>query len=839
MRRAPGFKGGACVITGPSGVGKSTLIKKLMAEFPDKFGFSVSHTTREARPGEQDGVDYHFVTREQMQRDIGAGLFVEHAEVHGNLYGTSVAAVQDVTKRGKVCLLDIDVQGAESVRGSALSKTCSFVFFAPPTAAVLEQRLRGRGTETEERIQKRLAGSLRELSIYEAKPDAWDLTLQWYNEQVEDAYVEFRTFLRQQIPDGPAGFPADSLATVRREPGFKGGACVITGPSGVGKSTLIKKLMAEFPDKFGFSVSHTTREARPGEQDGVDYHFVTREQMQRDIGAGLFVEHAEVHGNLYGTSVAAVQDVTKRGKVCLLDIDVQGAESVRGSALSKTCSFVFFAPPTAAVLEQRLRGRGTETEERIQKRLAGSLRELSIYEAKPDAWDLTLQWYNEQVDDAYVEFRTFLRQQIPDGPAGFPADSLATVRREPGFKGGACVITGPSGVGKSTLIKKLMAEFPDKFGFSVSHTTREARPGEQDGVDYHFVTREQMQRDIGAGLFVEHAEVHGNLYGTSVAAVQDVTKRGKVCLLDIDVQGAESVRGSALSKTCSFVFFAPPTAAVLEQRLRGRGTETEERIQKRLAGSLRELSIYEAKPDAWDLTLQWYNEQVDDAYVEFRTFLRQQIPDGPAGFPADSLATVRREPGFKGGACVITGPSGVGKSTLIKKLMAEFPDKFGFSVSHTTREARPGEQDGVDYHFVTREQMQRDICAGLFVEHAEVHGNLYGTSVAAVQDVTKRGKVCLLDIDVQGAESVRGSALSKTCSFVFFAPPTAAVLEQRLRGRGTETEERIQKRLAGSLRELSIYEAKPDAWDLTLQWYNEQVDDAYLEFRTFLRQQMK
>ncbi|CAK9039751.1 Guanylate kinase 1 (AtGK1) (GMP kinase 1) [Durusdinium trenchii] len=170
-----------------------------MAEFPDHFGFSVSHTTRDPRPGEQDGVDYHFVKREQMQKDIDAGLFVEHAEVHGNLYGTSISAVQDVTKTGRVCLLDIDVQGAESVRQSPLSKTCSFVFFAPPTADVLEQRLRGRGTETEERIQKRLAGSLRELSIYEGHPEAWDLTLQWYNEQVEDAYVEFRTFLRDQM----------------------------------------------------------------------------------------------------------------------------------------------------------------------------------------------------------------------------------------------------------------------------------------------------------------------------------------------------------------------------------------------------------------------------------------------------------------------------------------------------------------------------------------------------------------------------------------------------------------------------------------------------------------
>ena len=212
------------VIAGPSGVGKSTLIKKLMADFPDQFGFSVSHTTREARAGERAGIDYHFVSREQMEQDIEAGLFVEHAEVHGNLYGTSIEAVQAVTRQGKVCLLDIDVQGAESVRRSPLASTCSFVFFAPPTAAVLEQRLRGRGTETEERIQKRLGNSLKELAVYEANPDAWDLTLQWYNEQVEDAYQEFRSFLVGQIP--PNLQVVAQIATVRRAPAFTGGACV-------------------------------------------------------------------------------------------------------------------------------------------------------------------------------------------------------------------------------------------------------------------------------------------------------------------------------------------------------------------------------------------------------------------------------------------------------------------------------------------------------------------------------------------------------------------------------------------------------------------------------------
>eukprot|EP00932_Pfiesteria_piscicida_P018968 SRR837773.5807.p1 GENE.SRR837773.5807~~SRR837773.5807.p1 ORF type:complete len:569 (-),score=128.44 SRR837773.5807:51-1610(-) len=505
---------------------------------------------------------------------------------------------------------------------------------------VLEQRLRGRGTETEERVQKRLAGAKGELAVYEGRPEAWDLTLRWFNEDVDAAYGEFRSFLADQM--------TVQIATRRRPAPCRGGACVVTGPSGVGKSTLIKKLMAEFPTQFGFSVSHTTREPRPGERDGVDYHFVTREAIERDIAAGLFIEHAEVHGNYYGTSVAAVESVMRQGKVCLLDIDVQGATSVRTSTLASKTSFVFFAPPTLQVLEQRLRGRGTETEDKVLKRLANSKRELAVHDTDPAAWDLTLRWYNEDVETAYGEFRSFLVGQLPM--------ELATTRRSPPCRGGACVVTGPSGVGKSTLIKKLMAEFPGRFGFSVSHTTREPRPGERDGVDYHFVDRETIERDIAAGLFIEHAEVHGNYYGTSLASVESVTREGKVCLLDIDVQGAESVRKSNLASQTSFVFFAPPTMQVLEQRLRGRGTETEERVQKRLSGALRELATYDGNPEVWDLTLRWFNEDVEAAYGEFRGFLSQQLPQVAAPAPPPRAAAAFRPPViFRGSA--VYGPN--------------------------------------------------------------------------------------------------------------------------------------------------------------------------------------
>jgi len=153
---------------------------------------------------------------------------------------------------------------------------------------------------------------------------------------------------------------------------------VICGPSGVGKSVLIKHLCKVFPDKFGFSVSHTTRGPRPGEEDGVHYHFADLETMKKDVEAGKFIESAMVHGNMYGTSKEAVDSVGRAGKICILDIDVQGAQNIRASGCFEQVRFVFLYPPSMQELERRLRGRGTETEEKVLRRLAGAQREMDF-----------------------------------------------------------------------------------------------------------------------------------------------------------------------------------------------------------------------------------------------------------------------------------------------------------------------------------------------------------------------------------------------------------------------------------------------------------------------------
>ncbi|CEQ40266.1 SPOSA6832_01862 [Sporobolomyces salmonicolor] len=172
------------VICGPSGTGKSTLLKKLFNEFPDTFGFSISHTTRAPRPGEQPGVAYHFTTREAFLDLARAGGFIEHAEFSGNLYGSSVAAVHAVTQSGKMCVLDIDTQGVKLIKANHAYLNPLYVFIAPPSLSSLKTRLVGRGTESEASMSARLAAAIGELEY--AKSGAFDVVV--VNDDLERAY---------------------------------------------------------------------------------------------------------------------------------------------------------------------------------------------------------------------------------------------------------------------------------------------------------------------------------------------------------------------------------------------------------------------------------------------------------------------------------------------------------------------------------------------------------------------------------------------------------------------------------------------------------------------------
>ena len=150
---------------------------------------------------------------------------------------------------------------------------------------------------------------------------------------------------------------------------------VLSGPSGVGKSSFVQELLSAGLD-LKYSVSATTRARRPDEGEGSDYFYLGREEFRRRVEAGEFVEWAEVHGELYGTLRSETERWLKVGKNVLLDIDVQGGRAVRG--VYPDGVFIFVLPPSLSSLEERLRGRGTDSEERIRLRLENARREMAL-----------------------------------------------------------------------------------------------------------------------------------------------------------------------------------------------------------------------------------------------------------------------------------------------------------------------------------------------------------------------------------------------------------------------------------------------------------------------------
>lgn len=158
---SPAAPGRLFVVSGPSGVGKGTVLSRLLSACPNLWK-SVSATTRAPREGEVDGVDYYFVERKDFERTAAGGGFLEWAEYSGNLYGTPVASVRKHLEAGENVVLEIEVQGAMQVRRSA--PDAELVFVAPPSLEELERRLRGRGTEDEEAVRARMEAARMELS---------------------------------------------------------------------------------------------------------------------------------------------------------------------------------------------------------------------------------------------------------------------------------------------------------------------------------------------------------------------------------------------------------------------------------------------------------------------------------------------------------------------------------------------------------------------------------------------------------------------------------------------------------------------------------------------------
>ena len=181
---------------------------------------------------------------------------------------------------------------------------------------------------------------------------------------------------------------------------------VVSGPSGVGKGTLVARVRAKRPD-LGLTVSATTRTPRAGEVEGISYYYLTEDEFSARVAAGEFVEWANVHGHRYGTLKSEVERNLTQGRSLILEIDVQGGLNVRNSY--EDVVLVFIAPPSMEELEKRLRGRGTEDEETISTRLANAAHEMELM----DAYDATI--VNDDLDRAAAELYALIESYETDG----------------------------------------------------------------------------------------------------------------------------------------------------------------------------------------------------------------------------------------------------------------------------------------------------------------------------------------------------------------------------------------------------------------------------------------
>lgn len=181
------------VFVGPSGIGKGTIERILIEKYPGYFRLSVSHTTRQARQGEVDGVNYYFTDRITMEKEISEGKFLESCEIHGNLYGTSIKTIEEVQNSGYICILDVGIDFPFASIEETLNPFT--ILLLPTSIEAIEQRLRERGTDDEESIQKRMKTTREELIRYIEKKEIFNLSI--VNDKLEVTLEIIETALKE------------------------------------------------------------------------------------------------------------------------------------------------------------------------------------------------------------------------------------------------------------------------------------------------------------------------------------------------------------------------------------------------------------------------------------------------------------------------------------------------------------------------------------------------------------------------------------------------------------------------------------------------------------------
>ena len=811
------------VLCGPDAVGLEDIMGKMLVDFAEAFGRTVSHTTRPPLEHEVDGDTYHFTDRPTMEAEIEQGLFLESSEMEkfskgipGHyLYGTSLATVREVAATGRLCIMDIDVKGCQALYDRE-GVDAMYVYLRAPSVEELERRQRGRLKEAESTIQKRLSHAQNQIE-QSREEGLFDNII--VNDLYDDVYLSVKeaiAVLSPIIRNRLRGLPAYVLdysdiipANSVEKPNVKPVALV--GPTTVEKDQLIANIVEEFPDVFGFARQHTTRLLEEGEADR--FIHVSNEEFQNLVDAKNFVEHRQdlfVHPSAvqkHGTSYDEVAVVTQQSRLCLLNVDVEGVKQMRDNGVDHLS--IFLDPPSMETFEKRLRTWLAEPDSAIEKMLEyakaqeESARQRGIFDAIITYNDVT-DTFNE-VTEVVSKFRPDVIPPLKSAAAG-------------GRWQAPLVIGGPTAAGKTSLIKKLLEEFPDKFNFCVSHTTRAPREGEEEGADYFFVDRETFEADVAENKFLEYTEVNGHLYGTSLSAVK--TEPGSICILDINTSGAAEIRnnkGQLRSWVADMLCVAihPPSKEMLVQRVRSIEGLSEEEMEARVELAVAELETLGEERNAFDEVVI-VNDDIEESYSELKEAIAARNPDimKPAPMPL-----------------VLVGPMGSGKTALMNRIMREHSGNFASPVFHTSRAKREGEVQGRSFHFTKRAQMEADIASGNFWLVEEALGHLYGVSKREMWEVAHRGTIAVLAVDsVAEAQKLREQGMRGT--FVFVQPESVEAMRVRLEAEvqracppGYEPEEVVTLRMRHIQSEMEVATAVQNLFNFVVE--NDGSDAAY------------
>ena len=648
------------VLTGPNFLEKAALYRKVSAEFPEVFAYPKIITTKplepkypsedEApeRPASHPGAPWSALEMEYVgaddaedadaKFDARAGEFAvtwtsqfthEDPEVGVTYrYGITSASVEAAARDERLLLVNLpSLEACEAFAATCAANEATMmpgrvgvpdgkpplsVFAGPATIEEHERRLRAWLTESEESLDAILAVSRAEREAGE-REGVYDAALRMDG----DADADVENLLRVVSERRPDVIPPMRDSEEERRANTPK-PIVFCGPSGVGKATLIAKLIEAHPDRFGVCASHTTRAPREGEEDGVAYHFVDDGAFRALLDEGGFHEHVErrPHGapdeseeappTLYGVSRDALAKASEGGKIPVVVVDVAGAASLR-SAMPDG-AYVFVAPPSVDALEKRLRDQASAAENggeaapppdeddeealaALDAAIAASLDKISSemegFERDDVFTDVVV---NEDMDLAYADVLTAIARAHPGAVTPPPVP---------------LVISGALGAKKEVVFEALLREFPDRFGFPVAVTTREPEPHETDGVHYEFVTRERFDALVEEGEFIESTEVIVGYdewseelqenppivvcYGTPRAEVKRLAREGKMPVLETDVAGAAAMRDAGLDAV--YVFFAHPEADEAAHRVNlVEAGEAEDLIPERLEEAAAELA---------------------------------------------------------------------------------------------------------------------------------------------------------------------------------------------------------------------------------------------------------